>query len=106
VISIAADEALVRKGEVGRDFYIIRTGVFRAVDGRRVLREMVPGDFFGEIALLRDTPRTATVIGISGGTVWRLSRQDFEELLGRYLELEEEFEKVATVRGHGMEGAA
>jgi CRP-like cAMP-binding protein len=67
---------------------------------------MLPGDFFGEIALLRDTPRTATVVGISGGTLWRLNRQDFEELLGRYLELEEEFEKVATLRGHGMEGAA
>lgn len=106
VVDVKAGEAIVRKGEIGRDFYIVRDGVFRAVDGRRTLREMHPGDFFGEIALLRDSPRTATVVAPEGGTVWRLARQDFEELLGRYLELEEEFEKVATVRGHGMQGAA
>lgn len=106
VIEVPAGKAVVRKGEIGRDFYIVRGGTFVAVDGRRKLREMRTGDFFGEIALLRDTPRTATVSAPGGGTVWRLARQDFEELLGRYLELEDEFEKVATVRGHGMQGAA
>jgi CRP-like cAMP-binding protein len=72
----------------------------------QTLAEMGPGEFFGEIALLRDTARTATVAGTVAGSVWRLGRQDFHELLGQYLALEGEFEGVAVARGHGMEGAA
>jgi CRP-like cAMP-binding protein len=67
---------------------------------------MGPGEFFGEIALLRETRRTATVVGTVGGSVWRLGRQDFHELLGQYLALEDEFEGAAVARGHGMEGVA
>lgn len=98
---------IVRKGDPGHDFFIVREGRAAAVDGSgHTLSEMGVGDFFGEIALLRDTPRTATVVGTVAGSVWRLGRQDFHELLGQYLSLEEEFEGVAVARGHGMEGAA
>ena len=98
---------IVRKGDPGHDFFIVRDGRAAAVDGSgKILSAMGPGDFFGEIALLRDTPRTATVVGIEAGSLWRLGRQDFHELLGHYLALEEEFEGVAVARGHGMEGAA
>ena len=99
-------QTVVRKGQPGSDFYVVRSGTFRVMDGRRQLAQLGPGDYFGEIALLRDVPRTATVIAASAGSLWRLDRSGFEELLGRYLELEDEFERVATVRGHSMEGAA
>jgi hypothetical protein len=46
------------------------------------------------------------VVGTEAGSIWRLGRQDFHELLGQYLALEDEFEGVAVARGHGMEGAA
>jgi CRP-like cAMP-binding protein len=107
VIPFDRGSPLVRRGDPGHDFFIVREGRVRAVDDAgRTLREMGPGDFFGEIALLRDIPRTATVLGVEAGSVWRLGRQDFHELLGQYLALEEEFEDVAVARGHGMEGAA
>jgi CRP-like cAMP-binding protein/Zn-dependent protease len=98
---------IVRRGDPGHDFFIVRDGTVAAIDdARKTLREMGPGAFFGEIALLRDTPRTATVVGRAAGSLWRLGRQDFHELLGQYLALEDEFEGVAVDRGHGMEGAA
>jgi CRP-like cAMP-binding protein len=98
---------IVRRGDPGHDFFIVREGKLAAIgESRQTLSEMGPGEFFGEIALLRDTPRTATVIGKVAGSVWRLGRQDFHELLGQYLALEDEFEGVAVARGHGMEGAA
>jgi CRP-like cAMP-binding protein/Zn-dependent protease len=98
---------IVRRGDPGHDFFIVREGRVAAIgESRQTLAEMGAGEFFGEIALLRDTPRTATVVGTVAGSVWRLGRQDFHELLGQYLALEDEFEGVAVARGHGMEGAA
>ena len=107
VVPFRKRAVIVRRGEPGRDFFIVREGRVAALgQAGEKLREMGPGDFFGEIALLRDTPRTATVVGLVPGTLWRLGRQDFHELLGKYLALEDEFEGVAVARGHGMDGAA
>jgi putative peptide zinc metalloprotease protein len=107
VVPFRKGTVIVRRGDPGRDFFIIREGRVAAIgESRQTLAEMGPGEFFGEIALLRDTPRTATVVGTVAGAVWRLGRQDFHELLGQYLALEDEFEGVAVARGHGMEGAA
>lgn len=97
VVPFRKGAVIVRRGEPGLDFYIVREGLIAAIgEARETLREMGPGDFFGEIALLRGTTRTATVVGRAGGTLWRLGRQDFHELLGQYLALEDEFEGVAV----------
>jgi putative peptide zinc metalloprotease protein len=107
VVEFKKGSTIVRRGEPGSDFYIVRQGRVAALgESRQTLGEMGPGDFFGEIALLRDTPRTATVVGLAPGSLWRLGRQDFRELLGAYLALEDEFEGVAIARGHGMDGLA
>ena len=107
VVPFSEGTEIVHRGDAGNDFFIVRDGRLAAVgESGQTLAEMGPGEFFGEIALLRDTPRTATVVGIVAGSVWRLGRQDFHELLGQYLALEDEFEGVAVARGHGMDGAA
>jgi putative peptide zinc metalloprotease protein len=107
VVPFRKGSIIVRRGDPAEDFYIVRDGRLAAIgESRQTLREMGPGEFFGEIALLRETRRTATVVGTGAGSVWRLGRQDFHELLGQYLALEEEFEGVAVARGHGMEGVA
>jgi putative peptide zinc metalloprotease protein len=107
VVPFRKGSVIVRRGDPAEDFYIVRDGRLAAVgESRQTLREMGPGEFFGEIALLRETRRTATVVGTVGGSVWRLGRQDFHELLGQYLALEDEFEGAAVARGHGMDGVA
>ena len=73
----AGGEVIVRQGDPAEDMFLIRSGVFEAaVDGERV-RTMHQGDHFGEIALLFDAPRTATVRCLEAGTLWRLNREDF-----------------------------
>lgn len=74
---VEAGEVLVKQGDAADDFFLIVEGSFDTeVDGESV-REMGPGDSFGEIGLLRDTERTATVTASQAGVVMVLSREDF-----------------------------
>jgi predicted MFS family arabinose efflux permease len=73
----AGGDVVVRQGETAEDMFLIASGVFAAdVDGKQV-RTLQQGEHFGEIALLFDVPRTATVRCVQNGTLWRLRRDDF-----------------------------
>ena len=68
---------IVRQGDVGARFYVIASGRARVdIDGTEI-RELGPGDWFGEIALLRDVPRTASVTALTAVILWGLDRESF-----------------------------
>jgi CRP-like cAMP-binding protein len=107
-------DVLMRQGDTGDAFYIVREGKVEVMakpeTGRsRRLSVLGPGEYFGEIALLREQPRMATVRATSDGSVWKLERQDFRDLLGRYLDLDAQLHGIADARvprGHSVAGAA
>ena len=75
-LDVATDEVVFHAGEVGDRFYLVADGALEIVgDGVRAVA--ATGDFFGEIALLRDVPRTATVRALVESEVYVLSRADF-----------------------------
>jgi signal-transduction protein with cAMP-binding, CBS, and nucleotidyltransferase domain len=76
-IEVPAGEVLIREGDEGDRFYVIDSGQMTASFEGSVLRQMGPGEPFGEIALLRDVPRTATVIADEPSVVLALERADF-----------------------------
>jgi MFS family permease len=74
---VAAGSAVFAAGETGDRFYVIRSGTAEVeVDGQRV-RTLGPGESFGEIALVRDVPRTATVRALTALELLALERDVF-----------------------------
>lgn len=75
-ISVDAGACITRVGEVGDRFYIVNSGELNVdVDAHSKL--IHAGDFFGEVALVRDIPRTATVTASTNSELYGLQRADF-----------------------------
>jgi cyclic nucleotide-binding protein/MFS transporter len=73
---VFADEQILLPGDAGSCFYVIADGTFEVHVGA-VVRRLGPGDYFGEIALLRDVPRTTAVVATSDGLLYVLGREQF-----------------------------
>lgn len=95
---VRADTTVIREGEVGDRFYVIDQG--RAVvtaQGVHVA-DLGPGDFFGEIALLRDVPRTARVTVTADARLLTLEREEFLEAVTGFSWSRLEVDQVAARR--------
>ena len=68
---------LIRQGDPGDDYYAIAAGELDVEQDGHFLRRCGRADGVGEIALLREVPRTATVTAHTAATVYRLSREPF-----------------------------
>lgn len=76
-----AGTAIVSTGEPGQGFYLITDGRVEVTRGNRVVSTLGPGDYFGELALIRETPRTATVVAKDPTTCLALARWDFKGIV-------------------------
>jgi CRP-like cAMP-binding protein len=80
-LDVPDGEVLIREGETGDLFFVLVKGSAEVRKGRRRIATLRAGDFAGELALLTDAPRTATVTTTSPVTALRATRKGFSALL-------------------------
>ena len=80
-LEIPAGGVLCKEGETGQEFFVIVDGKIEVSRNGRPLAGRGGGDFVGEIALLEDVPRTATVKAKTKLRVFVLTRKDFRHLI-------------------------
>jgi CRP-like cAMP-binding protein len=86
-LDLKAGKVLARQGEVGREFLILLEGQVEVARDGKIIAVRGPGDFIGEIALLDNRPRTATVTARTDVVVEVLNRGEFASLLAEAPEL-------------------
>jgi CRP/FNR family cyclic AMP-dependent transcriptional regulator len=79
-IDVKEGEALAREGEFGQEFFVIGDGTAEVTRGGAQLATLGPGDFFGEMSLLGDDKRMATVTAASPMQVFVMTRASFRAL--------------------------
>jgi len=72
---------IVRQGQVGTGFYMVVEGRAQVVRGHEVLARLGPGDFFGELSVLDQSPRLAHVIAEEPTTCLALASWDFTRVV-------------------------
>jgi CRP/FNR family cyclic AMP-dependent transcriptional regulator len=79
-LDVSSGKQLATEGDFGHEFFIIQRGRAEVLRGGEKIAELGPGDFFGEIALLREDRRTATVKASEPMSVIVMTRQSFRDL--------------------------
>jgi cAMP-dependent protein kinase regulator len=97
-VTVAPGEVVVRQGDPGDRFFVIRSGRLEVERDGRSLGTLGAGEAFGEIALLRGVPRTATVRALGPAALLALRAADFHDLLAGYCGRAGELERVGQVR--------
>lgn len=97
-ITLGPGVTVIREGEVGDRFYLVGSGQLGVVVTGHAARTLGPGDGFGEIALLREIPRTATVTTLTDASVYALDREPFLTALTGSAQAHDAVESLANER--------
>jgi len=88
-VKFSAGATIVKQGEQGDAFYLIQSGAVQVViesgaGNSEIIAILGPKDWFGEMALLSGEPRSATNVSVKETTLWRLKRDDWDELIEKH----------------------
>jgi CRP-like cAMP-binding protein/general stress protein 26 len=105
-VTMPAGTTIVRQGAPAEKFFIIvdgRVEVVREHDGsEQVVATLGPAQFFGEVAILRDMPRTATVRAITRVSLLTMDDETFRSLVAQSLGVTRDFDEIIQARISGL----
>ncbi|KAM4720253.1 cGMP-dependent protein kinase 1-like [Anableps anableps] len=81
--SVAKDCLVIQEGDIGSTVYILEEGIVEVTKQGKKVCTMGPGKMFGELAILYDCTRTASVTALSDIKLWAINRQTFQTIMMR-----------------------
>src|SRR5215813_15415060 len=99
VKNFGVNQTIIREGEAGDAFYLLRSGsarVMKESNGHKVLNVLKAGDSFGELALLTDQPRAATIITEEPSSVFCLKKTEFDRIVAASPKFKDAIVSVAS----------
>ncbi|XP_072533023.1 cGMP-dependent protein kinase 2 [Salminus brasiliensis] len=78
-----ASQLVIQEGEPGNYLYVLAEGLLEVIQNGKLLGQMRPGTAFGELAILYNCKRTATVKAVTQSHIWALDRQTFQSIMMR-----------------------
>ncbi|KAJ3396966.1 hypothetical protein HDU92_001257 [Lobulomyces angularis] len=91
-------DRILEAGDVGNEMYFIFAGIVEILVGGKVVAKLNEGSFFGEVALLGQVPRTATIQAHTNCILFSLHRLDMEEILKDYEDMSIQMQEVYKER--------
>jgi len=101
-LRLGSGTVVVQEGDAGDRFYIVVEGEVEVSEEGTLISELAAGSYFGEIALIRDVPRTATVIAKTPVVLYALDREDFLAAVTSHAPSTEAAEEVVSARLAGV----
>lgn len=80
-MEVSAGSLVIREGEPGRHLYVSGEGELEVKKGEKILGRMGPGKAFGELAILYNCTRTATITAVTNSLLWVLDRRAFQTIM-------------------------
>ncbi len=102
-VDVAPGKHLVREGEFAYEFFAIEEGTAEVVRGDQYLTDLGPGDFFGEMGLIDNAPRSASVIATSPITAVVMTGPDFRQIDRELPEVAKKIRKAIEERCRHLE---
>ncbi len=94
----AGGAEIIKQGEAGNKFYVIRNGTVDVLRDGKWTASLGPGEFFGEVALIQKAPRNATVVAKQDVELYALGKKEFEAVIMASAPFEEELRKALFAR--------
>jgi len=97
-VEFAAGDTVIRQGDDGEHFYVVESGRLEVTVDGQPRPPLGPGDSFGEIAMMRDVPRTASIFAATASRLWALDRGTFLAAITGSRRVEAAVARVADTR--------
>jgi len=96
---VGPDKYVIKEGDIGKEMYFVGHGLLQVfVENVGDIAEIDRGSFFGEMALMEETPRTASVKSLTYCNLYKLDKDNFLKIMDEFEELSEKINEVRLSR--------